>query len=97
MLARGMVLDVPHPTEGAVKQIACPIQIPGTEPPRRPGPQYGEHTAAVLREYLGMADAEIEALAARGVLGLPPAPGTGAGTAGAAAAAAPGEGGAEAG
>jgi formyl-CoA transferase len=70
VLARGMVLDVPHPAEGTLKQIACPIQVPGTEHPRLPGPQYGEHTAAVLREYLGMADEEIAALAARGVVSV---------------------------
>jgi len=74
VLARGMVLDVPHPTEGTLQQIACPIQVPGTEHPRRPGPQYGEHTAAVLREYLGISEQEIEALAARGVVALPPFP-----------------------
>ena len=79
VLARGMVLDVPHPTEGTIREIACPIQVPGTEHPRRPGPQYGEHTAAVLREVLGMADAEIAALAVRGVVGLPEAPCIGAG------------------
>ncbi len=79
VLARGMVVDVPHPTEGTVKQIACPIQVQGTEHPRRPGPQYGEHTAAVLGEYLEMAAADIEALAARGVVGLGEVPGTGAG------------------
>jgi crotonobetainyl-CoA:carnitine CoA-transferase CaiB-like acyl-CoA transferase len=73
VLARGTILDVPHPTEGTIKQIACPIQVPGTEHPRRPGPQYGEHTAQVLRDYLGLSDAEIEALAAGGVVGLPSA------------------------
>jgi crotonobetainyl-CoA:carnitine CoA-transferase CaiB-like acyl-CoA transferase len=70
ILARGMVLDVPHPGEGTVRQIACPVQVPGTEHPRRPGPRYGEHTADVLREYLGMPEAEIDALAARGVVAL---------------------------
>ncbi len=75
VLARGMVLEVPHPTEGTIRQIACPIHVPGMEPPRRPGPQYGADTAAVLRDALGMSEAEVEALAARGVVGLCRGPG----------------------
>jgi crotonobetainyl-CoA:carnitine CoA-transferase CaiB-like acyl-CoA transferase len=85
ILARGMVIDVPHPEEGTVKQIACPIQVPGTAHPLRAGPQYGEHTAEILRGYLGMADAEVAALAARGVVGLPQGSGAAAAPARAAA------------
>ena len=36
--------------------------------PDRPGPLLGEHTADVLREILGLEEAEIRRLAAAGVL-----------------------------
>jgi crotonobetainyl-CoA:carnitine CoA-transferase CaiB-like acyl-CoA transferase len=39
-------------------------------------PDLGEHTRAIAREELGLADAEIEVLVAEGVLEDPPAPGT---------------------
>jgi crotonobetainyl-CoA:carnitine CoA-transferase CaiB-like acyl-CoA transferase len=37
-------------------------------PDARPAPLMGEHTEEVMREWLGLADAEIQALIARGVL-----------------------------
>lgn len=39
-----------------------------TPPPERPAPLMGEHTAEVVRDWLGLAHAEISALVARGVL-----------------------------
>lgn len=55
VLARGMVLEVEHPTAGAVKMIGCPLQM--SESPtslRLPPPLLGEHTAEVLAEIRAM-------------------------------------------
>lgn len=47
--AQGLVVDVPHPTRGTIGTVACPIRCPGDELPRRPAPQLGADTLAVLR------------------------------------------------
>ena len=55
VLARGMVLEVEHPTAGAVKMVGCPLQM--SESPtslRLPPPLLGEHTAEVLAEIRAM-------------------------------------------
>jgi len=47
-----------------------PVQLsetPGSV--REPAPLLGQHTDEVLREYLGMTDAEISALRQEGVIG----------------------------
>jgi crotonobetainyl-CoA:carnitine CoA-transferase CaiB-like acyl-CoA transferase len=66
--AREMVVETPHPQAGPVKSLGCPIRFSAT-PARiaRPAPLLGEHTREVLREY-GFDSAEIDALAAAGVV-----------------------------
>jgi crotonobetainyl-CoA:carnitine CoA-transferase CaiB-like acyl-CoA transferase len=60
---------VPHPTAGEIELMNSPIQIEsGLRPPHAP-PLLGEHTAEVLGE-IGIADAEIQRLAASGVVAL---------------------------
>ena len=60
--AREMVVDVPHPTYGPVRQFGVPIKLSETPGAARvAAPRSGEHTDAVLRE-LGMTDAEVRAL-----------------------------------
>ena len=59
-LDRGMVVDVPLPAGGTVRQLASPIRFSGTAPEyRQAGSKPGTHTADVLRglKYTG---AEIE-------------------------------------
>jgi crotonobetainyl-CoA:carnitine CoA-transferase CaiB-like acyl-CoA transferase len=67
-LARGMVVDLVHPEAGATKALGCPVHFSAT-PSRvdRPAPRLGEHTREVLRET-GYSDAEVDALAAEGVV-----------------------------
>ncbi len=47
--ARGTIVDVPHPSRGTIKTLACPIRCPGETPPLQPGPALGAHND----EYLG--------------------------------------------
>jgi len=67
-LARGMVVDLTHPEAGPTRALGCPVHFSAT-PPRidRPAPLLGEHTREVLRES-GYSDAEVDALAAEGVV-----------------------------
>ena len=70
--ARGMRLDLPHPTaaEGTVPGVACPIKLVGEElPPATAPPALGAHTESVLRDVLGMDEAEIRSLRDANVIG----------------------------
>ena len=54
VLAREMVVTVPHPTIGDLKLLGIPFKFSGTPASiRRPPPLLGEHTAEVLAEYGG--------------------------------------------
>ena len=68
--ARGMVVELVHPQAGPTKALGCPIHLSAT-PARidRPAPLLGEHTRELLREC-GYADAEIDALAAAGIVAM---------------------------
>jgi formyl-CoA transferase len=69
VLARGMLLDLPHPLAGRVPQINSPVRMSGTGvAPVRPPPLLGEHTQQVLRERLALTDAVMARLAAEGVI-----------------------------
>ena len=69
--ARGMKLDLPHPIAGTVPQVRVPLRLSGTPLTHPlPPPLLGEHTASVLRERLGLDDASLHDLAARGVIGI---------------------------
>jgi crotonobetainyl-CoA:carnitine CoA-transferase CaiB-like acyl-CoA transferase len=61
--------QMPHPTAGTIPVIANPIKFSGTPVEyRRPPPLLGEHTAEVLRELLGLSEAELSRLAADRVI-----------------------------
>ncbi|HZH47390.1 MAG TPA: CaiB/BaiF CoA-transferase family protein [Roseococcus sp.] len=66
--ARGMVVEMEHPT-GPIEVIANPVRLSGTPADyRRPPPVLGEHNDEVLRGLLGMDEAEVAALRAKGVM-----------------------------
>jgi crotonobetainyl-CoA:carnitine CoA-transferase CaiB-like acyl-CoA transferase len=67
--ARGAVTEIDQPDLGVVEYYQSPYRMtktPGSV--RRPGPRLGEHTETVLRECLGLADADLEALEAAGAI-----------------------------
>jgi crotonobetainyl-CoA:carnitine CoA-transferase CaiB-like acyl-CoA transferase len=71
VIARGMRVDLPHPLAGTVPQVGNPVRFSAT--PVSYGlapPLLGEHTAEILGERLGFADAAIAELARRGIVGI---------------------------
>jgi len=75
VVARGMQFALPHPLAGTLPQVANPLRFSATPVAYdRPPPLLGEHTAAVLRERLALADDAIAGLAARGVIGIAACP-----------------------
>ena len=67
---RGAVWEVPHPALGAVNLLGSPLRNLSRTPaaPQSHPPLLGEHTEEILRDALGMADADIQALIADGVV-----------------------------
>jgi crotonobetainyl-CoA:carnitine CoA-transferase CaiB-like acyl-CoA transferase len=60
--ARGMILEVDHPSLGRVRMPGPPVKMSETPPAAaRPAPLLGQHTREVLREA-GCSDAEIDTL-----------------------------------
>lgn len=67
--ARRMIEAVEHATAGTVRVLGVPIKLSDTPGRVRTAPPtLGQHTASVLRHDLGVPDAEIDALRARGVI-----------------------------
>jgi formyl-CoA transferase len=66
--ARGMKIDLPHPSAGQVPMVANPIKYSATPLQyQAPPPLLGEHTIAVLRD-LGYAPDQIERLRTSGIV-----------------------------
>ncbi len=68
--ARGMIVESDHPVAGKVKVVGVPVKLsetPGSV--RDSAPLLGQHTDVVLREYLGMGEADIAALRQAGAIG----------------------------
>jgi crotonobetainyl-CoA:carnitine CoA-transferase CaiB-like acyl-CoA transferase len=61
--ARGMLQRLPHATAGEVPQVVSPMKFSGTPLAFHSAPPVlGQHTDEVLREVLGLSDAQIAAL-----------------------------------
>lgn len=54
---RGIFQIMEHPEIGPVKMLGWPVRFDGAPPKVRPAPLLGQHTAEVLRDWLGL-DAE---------------------------------------
>jgi crotonobetainyl-CoA:carnitine CoA-transferase CaiB-like acyl-CoA transferase len=69
VLARRMVVDVPHPLGGEVKQPGNPIKMSDThEDTYSPPPLLGADTESVLRRLLGKTASDVAGLRNRGVI-----------------------------
>ena len=67
--ARGMVVEVPHPTAGSVKLVRSPMRMSGSPTDNDIAPPLlGQHTDDILRDMLGRTPEQIAALRAKGVL-----------------------------
>jgi crotonobetainyl-CoA:carnitine CoA-transferase CaiB-like acyl-CoA transferase len=68
--ARGALVESEHPVAGKVRMVGPVVRLsetPGAV--RRPAPLLGQHTAEVLRDRLGLDDAEITRLRDAGAIG----------------------------
>ena len=73
VIARQMKIDLPHPLAGTVPQVRTPLRFSETELAYGAAPPLlGAHTAAVLRERLGLDEAALARLADGGVIAPPP-------------------------
>ncbi len=68
LYARGIMVDVPHPTRGSFKTVGCPVRLSDTKVEVRTSPLLGEHTERVLREFMGYDKADVAKLRAEGVI-----------------------------
>jgi crotonobetainyl-CoA:carnitine CoA-transferase CaiB-like acyl-CoA transferase len=66
--ARGMLVEMEHPTAGRIQVTGIPLRLSATPGSiRRPPPRLGEHTEEVLRE-IGVPESRIRSLRAEGVI-----------------------------
>ena len=73
--ARSFIEPVQHPVCGEVPAASLPFRFDSVPGPwtRAPAPLLGEHNREVLGEELGLSDAELAELQAKGVIGSRPA------------------------
>ena len=69
VVARNMRFEMPHPTAGAVPQVASPLRLSRTPVSyRAPPPTLGQHTSEVLAGVLGLSGEAIAALSVQGIV-----------------------------
>ncbi len=69
VVARGMKIEIDHPTAGKVPLVASPMRFSATPLEfRLPPPTLGQHTDEILRSVLGMSEAEIAQMHAGGIV-----------------------------
>lgn len=66
--ARGMIVEVEHPSAGTIQMLGCPVRIPGAEMRWVRAPYLGEHTREVLCDLADLRGEDLQALRAKGVV-----------------------------
>lgn len=65
VLHRGLIRTLEHPTSGPIRVVGPPWNVDEAVTPMRAPPLLGQHTDAVLRDWLGWDDDRIERLRAK--------------------------------
>ena len=69
VVARGLRVDLPHPSGATAKLVGSPMRLSATPPSCQAAPPLlGQHTTAILRDVLHYSDAQIEALRSQGIV-----------------------------
>jgi crotonobetainyl-CoA:carnitine CoA-transferase CaiB-like acyl-CoA transferase len=68
LVDREMIIETQHSSFGTIRQVASPIRLPGTSMNHHRAPELGEHTAEILKDYLGYDDNTIADLRRRQVV-----------------------------
>ena len=69
MKARGVQIQVPHPTAGSMKLVASPMRLSETPVEvRMAPPTLGQHTDEILQERLNLDSKAISALQEKGII-----------------------------
>ena len=69
VIARGLRIELDHPTAGAVPLVASPMRFSGTPLEfKAPPPTLGQHTDEILRSVLKLGDSDIARLRADGIV-----------------------------
>jgi len=67
--ARGSIVEIEHPRAGKLRAPGVPVRLSATPGSvRTPAPMLGQHTDEVLRDLLGLSEAEIAALRSAGAV-----------------------------
>jgi len=69
---REMYVELDHPQRGKWFNIGMPIKLSASPAKIERSPTLGEHTDAILKEVLGLSDADIAAKKSAGAFSLPP-------------------------
>ena len=68
LIARGIVVDVPHKSRGSFKTVGCPMVLSDSPVEVLSSPLLGEHTEEILAEVMGYDKAQVEQLREEGVV-----------------------------
>ena len=65
---RGAMQTIQHPTFGPFKAVSWPVRFDGKPPPVKPAPALGQHSAEVLKDWLGISEEQAAALHAEKII-----------------------------
>ena len=69
VLARDMLVEIPHALNPGFRMVGSPLKLSETPVQyQRPAPMLGEHTDEVLKRRLGLDEARLAELKAKGVI-----------------------------